>query len=324
MHEQVQMILAMDLDRRPFPLRDVVPDVRPTVTLLFETAGRFHWMPQRDSLAEHVAETLPSPDPLLSIARQETGHRLITGAVQTYMQTAAGHLGALGVLYETGEVFSAPGTIVRGALESVARVFWILGGQQDEPEQRLARAYLEEFLSAEEAQMVAARMGGNESETLVARAGIRIALRSEILDRFPGASKTDLAKEGGRTLAGERLISPSAGVTSMFELFERQAGSTITKRTALGMYDFLSNATHPTLYPSRQRRMWVEHPSHPGEHIALERVEVGFLKRQAAVAVVAYYNALSYVTSYFGWSRGVYDTLTARIDTVLPGTLTNA
>jgi hypothetical protein len=290
----------------------------------FETAGSFHWDPQPGSAANLVATALPSPDPLLKTLRPETGHRLITESVQTHLQTAAGLMGALGVLFEAGEVFAAPGTLVRGALESVARVFWIIGDGTDHPEQLLARAYLEEFLSAEGAKMAASRMGGKESEPYIERARMWLELRAEILYRFPGATKLDLAEEGGRELAGERLISPSGGVTSMFEFLERQAGSTITERMALGMYDFLSNSTHPTLYPSRQRRLWVEHPSHPGEHVALEKVELAFVRKQAAVAVVAYYNALTYVTSYFGWSTSVCDTLTARIDKSLPGTLKDA
>jgi hypothetical protein len=36
-------------------------------------------------------------------------------------------------------------------------------------------------------------------------------------------------------------------------------------------------------------------------------------------AVTAFYNALSYVTSYSGWSTSVHDELTNKIDTKMPG-----
>lgn len=287
----------------------------------YDTAGSFHWTPAPGSVAHAVAITLPSPDPLLTAPRPETGHRMITHAVQTHLQTAAGLLGSLGALYETGEVFAAPGSVVRGSLESVARVFWILGDGNDHPEQPLVRAYLEEFLSAEEAKTAAGRMGGKSSAPYVERARMWSELRAEILDRFPGATKDDIDKKDGRELAGEQLISPSGGVTSMFELLEREVGGTITARMALGMYDFLSNSTHPTLYPSRQRRVWIEHPSHAGEHVALEMIELSFVRKQATAPVVAYYNALTYVTSYFGWPTDVCDALKSHISKTLPGTV---
>lgn len=287
----------------------------------YDTVGSFHWTPAPGSVADAVAITLPSPDPLLRASRPETGHRMITHAVQTHLQTAAGLLGSLGALYETGEVFAAPGSVVRGSLESAARVFWILGDGNDHPEQILARAYLEEFLSAEEAKTAAGRMGGKASGPYVERARMWSELRAEILHRFPGATKDDIDKENGRELAGEQLISPSGGVTSMFELLEREVGGTITARMALGMYDFLSNSTHPTLYPSRQRRVWIEHPSHPGEHVALEKIELNFVRKQTAAPVVAYYNALTYVTSYFGWPPDACDALKTHINETLPGTV---
>lgn len=290
----------------------------------YDTVGNFHWTPARGSVADAVATILPSPDPLLRASRPETGHRLITQAVQTHLQTAAGLLGSLGALYETGEVFAAPGSVVRSSLESVARVFWILGEGNDHPEQLLARVYLEEFLSAEEAKTAAERMGGKASAPYVERAQMWRELRADILHRFPGATQDDIDNKDGRELAGEHLISPSGGVTSMFEFLEREASGAITARMALGMYDFLSNSTHPTLYPSRQRRVWIEHSGHPGERVALEKLELSFVRKQAAVATVAYYNALTYVTSYFGWSADVCDTLTASIDKALPGTLKDA
>ena len=48
------------------------------------------------------------------------------------------------------------------------------------------------------------------------------------------------------------------------------------------------------------------------------RLDLGFLERQASAAVMAFYNALAYVTSYFGWHTSVHDGLTAKIDETMP------
>lgn len=73
--------------------------------------------------------------------------------MQTHLQTGASLIGALGALYEAGEVFAAPGSVVRDALESAARDFWIIGDGTD----------LEESPSAEGAKKAAARKGGKET-----------------------------------------------------------------------------------------------------------------------------------------------------------------
>lgn len=289
----------------------------------FETVQRFAWEPAADSYAARVASELPSPDPRVALQRHETGHRLISRVVQTYMLTAAGHMGALGALHESGEVFFSPGMLVRGVLECSARAMWVLGNGGDEPSQLLARAYLEEFLSAEEAKKVAGRLGGKESPTYISHKEEWRELRTEILVVFSGASKPDLAEEGGRTLAGERLPSPAAGASWMYELLESQAGSTVGTDAALGIYDFLSNATHPTLYPTRQLEHWVPMPGRRDMLMTQLRIDISFLERQAGAAVALFYNALSYVTSYHGWDRSIHDELTKQIDIVLPGLLSD-
>ena len=177
----------------------------------YVTADRFHWEPVEGSAAAHVAAQLPSPDPKLKTSRAETGHRLITRVIQTYLLTAAGQMGALGALHSTGEVLFAPGMLVRGVLECSARVMWVLGEGSPDPEKMLARAYLEEFLSAEEAKKVSGRMGGKQSQVYVDRATEWSSLRKEILRRFPGTDNDDLAEKEGRTLAGETLPSPARG-----------------------------------------------------------------------------------------------------------------
>ena len=65
---------------------------------------------------------------------------------------------------------------------------------------------------------------------------------------------------------------------------------------------------------------WVERPGHPGESVTQLAVDVDFLERQAQVRSSSD-NALSYATSYFGWSFEVHDELTLRIVKVLPDLL---
>lgn len=43
-----------------------------------------------------------------------------------------------------------------------------------------------------------------------------------------------------------------------------------------------------------------------------------FLERQLAVAVMAFYSALSYAMSFYGLPREAHEALTARIDAALP------
>src|SRR3546814_1577963 len=93
------------------------------------------------------------------------------------------------------------------------------------------------------------------------------ALKAEILERFPGTTPASL---GGspRTLIGQSLPNLEAAVEWMYEL-TKIYGGTIDGRTAAGIYGYLSNMTHPTLYPARQRRAWTSDPAtgHPVAHI---------------------------------------------------------
>jgi hypothetical protein len=279
------------------------------------TADRFYWRPAPGSEAEVLAATLPSPDPLLLEPRAETGHRLVAGVVQTYLLTAAGHLGGLSGLYRTTEVLFTPGMVVRGVIECSARVMWVLGDGNDGPEDLLVRAYLEELLSADEAKKASGRLGGKTTDQYKAREKTYKDLKAEIVGRFPGTTLDDL---GRWTLGGQTLLKPGTAVTWMYGMLENHGGSVISSKMAEGIYDYLSNVTHPTLYPTRDLRDWVPSPDHPGEIVAILSVEPDFIERQTSAAVLAYYNALSFVTSFFGWSSDIHDQLTEAIDRVLP------
>lgn len=279
-----------------------------------ETSDRFHWIPAPDSPAAQAAAELPSPDPVIADANGETGHRLIAEVVHTYLLTASGHLGGLASLYASSEVFFSPPALIRAIIENCAHAVWMLGDDPNEPsEDRLARAYLEELLSAEEARKNAGRMRPKTHPSFILADKTYMALKRQILVRFPGTNRKAL---GQRTLRGQVLLGPEETVAWMYALTE-SSGGTIDARAASGIYGFLCNMTHPTLYPARQKRFWNDDPA-TGGHVADLRVDIGSVESEARVALAAFYNALGYTTSYFGWPDAVLDGLTAKIEGSIP------
>ncbi|GAB7007300.1 hypothetical protein JCM18899A_47750 [Nocardioides sp. AN3] len=301
-----------DVDDRLVELAHLFVDCR---AAFFETADRFHWSPELGSVAARAAAELPSPDPAIADPRGETGHRLIAEVAQTYLLTASGHLGGLASLYASGEVFFPPAALIRATIENCAHAMWVLGDDPTEPsENRLARAYLEELLSAEQAKMNAGRLGAKSGPIHMQANDDYKTLKRQILARFPSA---DTATLGKWTLQDQTLLGPEATVAWMYALAQKAGGSSVGDRAALGIYGFLSNMTHPTLYPARQLRAWTDDPA-AGHPVAYLKLDLDFLERQASAAVMAFYNALSYVTSYFGWPRSVHDDLTEKIDRAMP------
>ena len=284
--------------------------------VFLETADRYHWSPANRSAAEQDATALPSPDLAIVDRQVETGFRLVAEVVQTFVLAASGHLGGLASLYATGEVHFSPGLLVRAVMENCAHALWVLGEAGDAPEERLARAYLEELNSAKEAQGTAKLMGGSTSSRYrEARAGHRL-LRRQIQTRF-GVSAEEL--DTGQ-LRGQTLPGLTDSVRWMYDL-AAAAGGTIDARAAEGVYGFLSNLTHPTLYPIRQMRVWThdETAEHAVAHLELD---IAFTENLARVALAAFYNTLIYVASYFEWPTELNDGLTARLDEVIPGFVT--
>jgi hypothetical protein len=165
--------------------------------------------------------------------------------------TAAGHLGGLSALYGAGEVMFTPGMVVRGVIECSARAMWVLGDGADGPEDLLARGYLEELLSAEEARKAAGRLFGKSTDVYKARDKTYKHLKAETTGRFPGTTTDDL---GRWMLGGQTSAKLGEAVTWMYGLLEKHASSTVTDKMSQGIYDYLSNVTHPTLYPARDHR----------------------------------------------------------------------
>lgn len=286
--------------------------------VLHALTAHTHWQPGSPSLAASDVQALPCPDPRIPQAGVSSGFGLISEVVSSYLLAAGGHLGALAALYRPAEVFYAPALLVRVAVENSARAMWVLGADVEESaDARLARAYLEALLSDEEQKKNTGRLGPKTSpvhQNAVARFRQR---RSQVQIVFPGTTPDMM---GAGQVGGQTRLRPEECVTWMFELLERHAASTISARQGEGLYGFLSNYTHPTLYPTQQMREWVDHGDHAS---SVHCLEIGFLDRQAQLAVVVFYNALSFVMSYFGWPTDRHDELTALIDRAMPGVFTD-
>ncbi|GGB91191.1 hypothetical protein N798_07425 [Knoellia flava TL1] len=117
-------------------------------------------------------------------------------------------------MYATGEVHFSPGLLVRAVMENCAHALWVLGDAGDEPEERLARAYLEELNSAKEAQGTAKLMGGSTSgQYHDARAQHRL-LRRQVQSR----SAVSADELGTGQLRGQSLPGLTDSVLWMYDL----------------------------------------------------------------------------------------------------------
>lgn len=279
-----------------------------------EIADTYHWKPAVDSPAAADAAALPSPDPQITEPGGETGHRLIAEAIQIFLLSASGHLGALAGLYRSAEVLFSPPLLIRAVIENCAHAVWILGDDPAEPaEKRLARVYLEELKSAEEARKNAGRLRAKTGPTYSNADAAYKRLKSQILSRFPDATRQML---GEWTLEEETLPGLEVAVKWMYSLTEA-AGGTINQDAASGVYGLLSNLTHPTLYPVREQRRWVNDAA-TGHATAHLYVDVESVVKDSRAAIAAFYNALTYVTSYFGWPTQAMVALEEKIEAVVP------
>lgn len=103
-----------------------------------------------------------------------------------------------------------------------------------------------------------------------------------------------------------------------YELLRQHAGGTFDETQAGGLYDFLSSGTHPTLYQARQLREYIDQGDHAGTRLVMD---LGFLERLAGVVLIAYYQLLSSVVSYFGADSSPVEGFGDAIAAALPDTL---
>ena len=254
------------------------------------------WMPAPGSPAAKDVLVLAERDP-------PTGG-VIQAVLYIYVTTASEHLAGLGALYKQREVMYSPGPLLRAVVEHCARALWVLQKDGTPVEDRLARAFLEALFSAEQAKRTAGHLEGRQSDLYRLEAA-RFAGTREIAEQVFGESILD--EDGRHRLRGQHLPGLEDCVAWMFSFL----GQPLTESAALGVYDFLSNLSHPTLYPHAQ--MW-EQPETPG-------LSIDDHERRGASAVAPFYNVLSMMISYNGWPIKRHDELTETLDRLLPSVL---
>lgn len=269
------------------------------------TASQWEAMPGSAALKDRATLGLhqpPLPDKLdLTISRIS----------HDYLYAASELLSALAALYKAQEVLFAPAVLARSAVEHTAHVMWIIGKSVDSAEDRLARAFLEELAGAEEAKKTAGHLMPKSSPDYRQRA----QRFKDIQDDGRKCFDPPLAYNGNRAvLNGVQLPRPHELVISTYLDASPQADA----KSAEGVYDFLSNFTHPTLYATRELFSVDYSGREPTVSVTADEEDH---EKLARLAIAPFYAAFKRVTDYHRWDDAPLMTLTKHIDVLLPGTL---
>jgi hypothetical protein len=264
----------------------------------YDIAGETDWIAAPGSVAqgdhEAIASRTPSCPPEARIAITKTAYFYLVGATE--------QLGALAALYACHEVVVAPHVLVRGTLEYCSRVVWLLRGPGAEG--RLARAYLEHLLSAEEAKKNAGRLLGKGGDQHTREAERFKALKEDVLHIFPEPRRDKY----GWLLNGESRPRLEDAVRAMYS----------SDVHGQGIYGLLSNFSHPTLYTLS--RLWGT--VREGDEFKIRfQFTLEDHEQRARLAVTSFYTAFGAAVQYHGWPGEVRDTLVSHIDRLLPGAI---
>jgi hypothetical protein len=255
------------------------------------------WRPVQGSGAQRDKDAISKLEPADLVEPQ-----LIPTVTYFYISSAAEHLGGLGALYRQHEVLFPPAALVRGVIEHCARILSMVQ-QGDQPvEDRLARAYLEILVSAEERKKTSGRILGKDSDAFKGAAEEYRELQRRAKALF-GSPIHD--EKGAFVLRGQRRQGLEDCVIWAL---------TFINQPTDGVYDYISNITHPTLYPHFE--MWG-----PGEHgePLTSQVTIEEHRTRAAFAIVPFLETLSFLASYNGWPRDRLDELEGVVGGLLPG-----
>lgn len=196
-----------------------------------------------------------------------------------------------------------------------ARARWVIGSEPaDEPAlNRLARAYIDNDLSAEYEKKISGYLQGNRSSACLAATARFIRLRAEIAAVFPGTNGHDF---GRRTVNGQVCLGPTDTVRWFFDLPARSAALAVDTKAPTAIYDLLSTHTHPTLHSVHAPRLFTaDNP----ESATPPTIDIAGVEWLACLAVLGGYDAVSTTHRYCGWEfdpDGGFENL---IDRVLPG-----
>lgn len=241
--------------------------------------------------------------------------RLVLEAVIGYLELAAAQCAGLAALFDTGEVTAAPWPLTRAILEDCARARWIIGSEPAaEPAlNRLARAYIDNDLSAEYEKKISGYLQGHRSSTCLAATARFVRLRAEIAAVFPGTGGHDFGK---RTINGQVCLGPTDTVRWFFDLLARSAALAVDTKAPTAVYDLLSTRTHPTLHSVHARRLFAADNTESATPPTVDSAGVEWL---TCLAVLGVYDAVSMAHRYCGWEFDPDGRLESLIDRVLPG-----
>jgi hypothetical protein len=238
-----------------------------------------------------------------------TSDLLISHMANLCIYAASEHLGGLIALYASDEVLLAPLVIARCAIEHSAHTVWLLGDKATSPEQRLARAFLEVIVGAEQAKMQAGRLTGRGAETHAGRTGFYKAVKEDAEATFGSPPHDD---RGRLLVNGQRMLAPEEMVIEM----NRLSSQPLSDDEIKGIYGYLSNFVHPTSYALQEL---FDVREKDGERVPELARDLEFHNKLARLTVVPFYHALLHTASYHGWNAERLLQLNDDIDRLLPG-----
>ena len=271
----------------------------------------------RDMAAENrtlcAAGSAADHDRALLLARKPpvapTSERLISHIANVYLYAASEHIGGLVALYAGEEILLSPLVLARSAIEHSAHTVWLLGDRATTSAARLARAFLEVIVGAEQAKMQAGRLTGRGGQTHTDRTDLYRAVKEDAEATFGAPPHDD---NGRPQVNGERMPAPEQMVLEM----NRLSSQPLTDDEIQGTYGYLSNFVHPTSYTLQE--LFEVHEDN-GERIPELARDIGFHNKLARLTVVPFYHALFHTASYHGWNGQRLLKLNDDIDRLLPG-----
>jgi hypothetical protein len=260
--------------------------------------------PAPNSYADRDTQSLLARNPPIA----QTAEHLIAWVVRLYLYAASEHIGGLAALYACEEVLVAPIVLARCALEHSAHAIWIIGDPNQDAQDRLARAFLEEIFGAEQAKMQAGRLLERSSEEHRRRTEHYGAVTRDAEFTFEPPHQND---KGRPMLRGHVMPSPEEIVLHM----NRVSTQPLPDNVMSGTYGFLSNYVHPTPYPLRELFAVRDRDD---QRVPELRRDLEFHERLTKLVVIPFYHALTYVASYQGWAPDRHKQLSDDIDRLLP------
>ncbi|MTE17461.1 hypothetical protein [Nocardia aurantiaca] len=240
--------------------------------------------------------------------------RTVLEVVGTYLELATWHAGGMAATLEAHEALAAPWPLARSVLEACARAAWVIGDPFPPATERnrLARAYIENLISAEQEGNVTRAVHGAGSEAAMTFRNANQQLRDEIRAVFPDTKRSDLDH---KRVNGIAPLSLAGSATWYFETMH-QLGAIGTDPSRLkSIYTMLSNHAHPTLYTFRQRREYFQDGKGLSTRLVVQPSE---LDRLVTLTVMTVYITMKVVCRYCRWPFDADGQFEAMIDRYMP------